>query len=164
MKATDIGESECQRKYRMNVKTHSNLRRISVWHKTNIENSPKALSLQFGNDCNESWWCIIESFSDPLSNPDSWVTLSKNRQEVWMGVCESTVLTNQANRSDWKCFSLCFESYDRSLSASIVYTFIYLITYLGGGPALGQAQLKMILHSSEEVLETLSGAIQEALK
>lgn len=81
-----------------------------------------------------------------------------------MGVCESTVLTNQANRSDWKCFSLCFESYDRSLSALIVYTFIYLITYLGGGPALGQAQLKMILHSSEEVLETLSGAIQEALK
>lgn len=33
-----------------------------------------------------------------------------------------------------------------------------------GGPALGQAELKMILHSSEKIPETFCSAIQEALK
>lgn len=37
-------------------------------------------------------------------------------------------------------------------------------TYLGRRPTLGQAQLEMILHGSEEVLETFGCTIQEALE
>lgn len=37
-------------------------------------------------------------------------------------------------------------------------------TYLGRRPTLGQAQLEMILHSSEEVLETFGCTVQEALE
>ena len=38
------------------------------------------------------------------------------------------------------------------------------MTYLWGGSTLGQAQFEMILHSSEEILETFSSTIQEALE
>lgn len=51
----------------------------------------------------------------------------------------------------------------QDLWLSICETF-HLKTYLWRGPTLGQAQLKMILHSSEEILETFSSTIQEALK
>ena len=144
LKATDIGESGGQRKYIM--KTHSNLRRISVWHKANIiilikRAAQSVVSTSWWNVCNESWRCIIErSHILCLALTSEWhvdFNCQENRQEVWMRICE-TVLTNQANRSVRKCFSLCFESYDCSLSVSIVYTFIYLITYLWRGPALGQ--------------------------
>jgi len=36
--------------------------------------------------------------------------------------------------------------------------------HLRGGPALGQAQLEVILHGREEVLEAFGGSVQEALQ
>lgn len=48
-------------------------------------------------------------------------------------------------------------------SGSFFYS-VRLITYLWRRPTLGQAQLKMILHGSEEILETFSCTIQEVLK
>lgn len=45
-----------------------------------------------------------------------------------------------------------------------LHAFFPTTTDLWRSSALGQAQFKMILHSSEEVLETFSGAIQKALK
>lgn len=41
---------------------------------------------------------------------------------------------------------------------------VFMLNTLWRRPTLGQAQLKMILHSSEEILETLSRTIQEALE
>lgn len=38
------------------------------------------------------------------------------------------------------------------------------ITYLRRRPTFGEAQLKMVLHGSEKVLETFSCTIQEALE
>ncbi len=54
--------------------------------------------------------------------------------------------------------------WELGLCAFKVEAYICLMTYLWRGPTLGQAQLKMILHCSEEILETFGGTIQEALK
>lgn len=56
----------------------------------------------------------------------------------------------------------------RTLSVAVlclrVSVGVLMLNTLWRGPTLGQAQLKVILHSSEEILETFSCTIQEALK